>query len=390
MKLETERLILRPWEESDAESLYEYAKEPAVGPIAGWPVHTSVENSREIIRTVLSAPETYAVCLKEDNKAIGSVGLIPPMQSHTKAADTEIEIGYWIGVPFWGKGYIPEAVRELQHRVFVDLGYSAIWCGYYDGNTKSKRCQEKCGFIYHHTELDKPCDLMNDVRTEHFTKITKEQWEQNNTKKQKAVLYIHGKGGNAEEADFYKKFFPDSDVIGLDYKTNTPWETKTEIQEKIEQIQKTHSKIILLASSIGAFFGMNAKIQDKIAEAYFISPIVDMEKLISNMMIWADVTEKELQEKQIIEVDFGEPLSWEYLMYVRKNPIDWNVPTEILYGENDNLTDIKTITDFAKTHNSNLTIMKNGEHWFHTDEQIAFLDNWIKAAQTTKRLSATC
>lgn len=92
--IETERLILRPWLETDAESLYEYAKEPAVGPIAGWPVHSSVENSLEIIRNVLSADETYAVCLKTDNVAIGSIGLIPPAQSHTIASDTELEVGY--------------------------------------------------------------------------------------------------------------------------------------------------------------------------------------------------------------------------------------------------------------------------------------------------------
>ena len=152
MTLETERLILRPWKEDDAESLYKYAKNPEVGPIAGWPVHTSVENSREIIKSVLAADETYAVCLREDNVAIGSIGLTPPAQSHTKAADDEIEIGYWIGVPYWGQGLIPEAVRALQKHAFLDLGCSAMWCGYYDGNEKSKRCQEKCGFKYHHTD----------------------------------------------------------------------------------------------------------------------------------------------------------------------------------------------------------------------------------------------
>ena len=134
MTLETERLILRPWKEDDAESLYKYAKNPEVGPIAGWPVHTSVENSREIIKSVLAADETYAVCLREDNVAIGSIGLITPAQSHTKAADDEIEIGYWIGVPYWGQGLIPEAVRALQKHAFLDLGCSAMWCGYYDGN----------------------------------------------------------------------------------------------------------------------------------------------------------------------------------------------------------------------------------------------------------------
>ena len=177
MVFETERLILRPWEESDAESLYEYAKDPEVGPIAGWPVHTSVEESRSVIRDVLSAEGTYAVCLKEDRKAIGSVGLIKPMQSHVKLSEDEIEIGYWIGVPFWGRGLIPEAVRRIQRHAFEDLGYNAMWCGYYDGNIKSKRCQEKCGFRFHHTEENVPCVSMGDVRTEHFTRLLKEEWE---------------------------------------------------------------------------------------------------------------------------------------------------------------------------------------------------------------------
>ena len=177
MTFETERLIIRPWNEDDAESLYEYAKDPLVGPIAGWPVHTSVENSREIIKSVLSADETYAVCLKEDNRAIGSIGLIKPAQSHTKVDDDEIEVGYWIGVPFWGKGLIPEAIKKIQEHVFLELGCTAMWCGYYDGNEKSKRCQEKCGFVYHHTEKNKPCVLMGDNRTEHYTKLTKEAWE---------------------------------------------------------------------------------------------------------------------------------------------------------------------------------------------------------------------
>lgn len=176
MIIKTERLILRPWDESDAESLYKYAKNPEVGPIAGWPVHTSVENSLDIIKNELSKEENYAVCIKEDNAAIGSIGLIPPAQSHTEIKDTEQEIGFWLGKPFWGNGYIPEAVRALQKHAFEDLGCTALWCGYYDGNVKSKRCQEKCGFVYHHTEENKPCALMGDIRTEHFTRITKEEW----------------------------------------------------------------------------------------------------------------------------------------------------------------------------------------------------------------------
>lgn len=176
MEFTTQRLILRSWKESDADSLYEYAKDPSVGPIAGWPVHTSVENSLEIIKNVLSADETYAVCLKEDNRAIGSIELMPPAQTCTKANSDELEIGYWIGATFWGNGYIPEAVKEMQRHAFMDLDCTAIWCGYYDGNEKSKRVQGKCGFLYHHTEENKPCPLMNDFRTEHFTYLTKQEW----------------------------------------------------------------------------------------------------------------------------------------------------------------------------------------------------------------------
>ena len=81
-----------------------------------------------------------------------------------------------MGVPFWGNGYIPEVVKRLQKYAFEELGCTALWCAYYDGNAKSKRVQEKCGFKYHHTEADKPCALMGDIRTEHFMYITKEDW----------------------------------------------------------------------------------------------------------------------------------------------------------------------------------------------------------------------
>ena len=177
MTLETERLILRPWRESDAESLYEYAKDPKVGPIAGWPVHTSVENSLEIIRTVFADDLTFAVTLKGEDKAIGSIGLMIGEKSNLKLPGSEGEIGYWIGVPYWGQGLIPEAVRKLQEVAFKELGLTTLWCGYFDGNVKSKRAQEKCGFTYHHTNKDAPWPLMNDIRTEHVTCLTKEQWE---------------------------------------------------------------------------------------------------------------------------------------------------------------------------------------------------------------------
>ena len=195
---------------------------------------------------------------------------------------------------------------------------------------------------------------------------------------EKVVLYIHGKGGSAAEADHYKELFTSYDVIGLDYKTNTPWETGQEISEAVDKLSDTYEEIVLIANSIGAFFSMNGNIDDKINRAFFISPIVNMEKLITDMMSWANVTEEDLQEKKYIETEFGETLSLEYLSYVRKHPIIWNVRTDILYGDKDNLTAIQTIKEFAKEHNTTLTVMEQGEHWFHTEEQMTFLDNWIR------------
>lgn len=172
----TDRLMLRPWRESDAEALYRYAKDPAIGPIAGWPPHTSVENSLEIIRTVFSAPEVYAMVLKETGEPIGCCGIMFYDGTHgTEVRPAEAEIGYWVGVPHWGKGYTPEAVKALMKRSFEKLGVATLWIGYYDGNEQSRRVAEKCGFGYHHTEKDQLSPL-GDIRTGHLTRISIEEY----------------------------------------------------------------------------------------------------------------------------------------------------------------------------------------------------------------------
>lgn len=192
-------------------------------------------------------------------------------------------------------------------------------------------------------------------------------------------MYVHGKGGSADEANRYITIFNGYDVFGSDYKACTPWETKEEILSEYETLRKKYDTVLIVANSIGAYFSMNALSEKDVERAFFISPIVDMEKLISDMMKWADVTEKELCEQQEIETSFGETLSWKYLCYVRNNPIAWKTPTNILYAENDSFTSLETISQFAKKTNSPLKIMKNGEHWFHTEEQLEFLDSWLKS-----------
>ena len=192
------------------------------------------------------------------------------------------------------------------------------------------------------------------------------------------VIYIHGKYGTVEEAEYYKKFFNEADIIGFEYTSEYPWDFQKEFSNFIDDIYTKYKKISIIANSIGAYFTMLSLTNKNIEKAFFISPIVDMEKLITDMMFLENITEEELYKKKKIKTSFGETVSWDYLTFARKNPIEWNIPTYILYGENDDLTSYETILNFTNKSKANLTIMKGGEHWFHTDEQIEFLNNWIK------------
>ncbi len=180
-ELRTERLVLRPWRETDAESLYEYARNPNIGPIAGWPVHTGVENSREIIRNILSAEGTYAIAIKPDDRAVGSIGLMKGPASNLLLPGDEAEIGYWIGEPHWGRGYTTEATRELIRHAFEEQGITTLWCGWFDGNDKSRRVGEKCGFHHVRTE-QKHWPLVGRTVTQHISRLTREEWMNRKTK----------------------------------------------------------------------------------------------------------------------------------------------------------------------------------------------------------------
>lgn len=173
----TKRLNLRPWRESDAEALFKYASDPRVGPIAGWPVHENIEYSRQTIRDVFSRDGIYAITLKDSDEAIGCIGLLTGGASDFGLKDDEGELAYWLGVPFWGQGLVPEAMKELMRYAFKELDFSALYCGYFRGNEKSARAQEKCGFKYLKTNENKYWELTDDIRTEIITKITKEEWQ---------------------------------------------------------------------------------------------------------------------------------------------------------------------------------------------------------------------
>lgn len=165
------------------------------------------------------------------------------------------------------------------------------------------------------------------------------------------VIYIHGKGGNISEADHFRQFFPTADMYGFDYKAENPWDAGKQFAAMMDEKRKGYEKITLIAQSIGAYFSMCAGLDKYIDRAYFISPIANMERLIMDMIGWAGTDEATLREKGIIPVDFGDDLSWDYLQYVRNNPISWSIPTEILYGSLDNLQSRETVETFAKDHN---------------------------------------
>lgn len=173
MQLQTKRLILRKWKQTDAQSLFKYAKNPDVGPIAGWPPHKSVEESLNIIQNVFNGKECYAICLKGTDEPIGAIEL--KLKGHTDLTekDDECELGFWLGKEFWSNGYMTEAAKEMIRHGFEDLQMTTIWCAYYDGNEKSKRVQEKCGFIFHHTSYNVEVPLMNELRTGHVNYLSK-------------------------------------------------------------------------------------------------------------------------------------------------------------------------------------------------------------------------
>ena len=151
------------------------------------------------------------------------------------------------------------------------------------------------------------------------------------------IVYVHGKGGSAQEAEHYKSLFPKDEVIGFDYRSQTPWQAKKEFFAFFTEQRGRCEHLTLVANSIGAFFALSSLDETLVDRAYFISPILDMENLICNMMQWSNVTEQELA-----------------------------------------LTSIETVSAFAKLHHADLTVIPGGEHWFHTDEQMQFLDKWIR------------
>ena len=145
--METDIILLRHWQESDADALYEYASEPEVGERAGWPPHQSKEQSREIIRTVFNNPTTWAIVLKETGKVVGAMGYGPSCECSLPSRKGEPTVGYWVGKPYWGMGICTEALRLMIEHIRRTTAIPSLISGHFTDNPASGRVMEKCGFI---------------------------------------------------------------------------------------------------------------------------------------------------------------------------------------------------------------------------------------------------
>ena len=151
-----------------------------------------------------------------------------------------------------------------------------------------------------------------------------------------------------------------------------------DLKQIIEYAKTNYNEINIWACSIGAYFSLLAYKDEDLKQCLFLSPVVNMKIIIENMMLWSNTTEKELNEKQEIKTDFGQTLYWDYYLYVKENPIiKWNKKTYILYGNKDNMQNESIIKNFSNEFNCDLTILKNGEHYFHTEEQLNFYNDWL-------------
>ena len=217
-----------------------------------------------------------------------------------------------------------------------------------------------------------------------FLKSLRVKTDRTANNKTGAVLYVHGRGGSAKEAERYAGLFPEYDVCGIDYSNYDPWDAGKEIYDEILKLRQKHGKIIVVANSLGAFFTLCADADKLIDRAFFISPLIDMERLIMDLMNGNGITEEELKNRGTVITESGEELSWKYLSYVRDHRVRWNVPTQILCGQYDDLVPYETVSAFAEKYGAEITVMENGEHWFHTKEQLAFLDEWILSKENRR------
>ena len=185
---------------------------------------------------------------------------------------------------------------------------------------------------------------------------------------------VCGKGWQVLSIDL-----PEHGQRSIERNTLKPWQAVPELQNVMQFLERQWKTIGLRANSLGVWFSLLAFEEVVFEKCLFVSPILDMELLIGTMMKWSSVSEETLRQRKEIPTEFGETLSWEYLAYTREHPIlKWPSPTSILYADKDNLTERWVVDAFCTRFHSKVSVFENGEHWFHTADQLAVLDQWTK------------
>lgn len=200
-------------------------------------------------------------------------------------------------------------------------------------------------------------------------------------KNKKVAVYIHGLYGSAKEANDYSYLKDEYDVVGLDYQDGIPWEIKDTIKKEFERLIKNYKEVVVIANSIGAFYTYEYLSDFNIKQAFFISPVADMHQLLLGIMMSKNIYLEKLKEERVIKIDDKTSISYEFYKSLENHQDSWNVPTEILYGERDNVIYIENIADFLAKHpNAKLTIKQGAEHYMHTKEEKEFIKKWILSA----------
>ena len=145
--MESDRIILREWRESDADALFRWASDPLVGPRAGWPPHQTREESQKIIRTLFHNDTTWAIIWKENGEAIGAIGYGPSCDCNLPARSDEPTVGYWIAKPYWNRGICTEALKLMIEDIRQNTNINSLISGHFVDNPASGRVMEKCGFV---------------------------------------------------------------------------------------------------------------------------------------------------------------------------------------------------------------------------------------------------
>ncbi|MBB2183705.1 alpha/beta hydrolase [Lachnospiraceae bacterium MD1] len=211
-------------------------------------------------------------------------------------------------------------------------------------------------------------------------------------KSSKIYIFVHGKMSCKEDAEGFSEVATAKgyQVLSFDLpehgeRKNIPdyqchvWNGVHDLKCIGSYVQQRWDDISVIGSSLGAYFSLLAYNDYPLEKCLMISPILDMERLIRNMMKWFQISEETLKNQKEIPTPMGETLYWDYYCYVKENPIiKWDVPTSIIYGSEDNLTEREVVDAFTSKYHSNLTVLEGCEHYIHKPEYVAQLQKWIE------------